>query len=59
MKLKLILIPLMFTAILVTGCGYKNAEECRMKEAQKCATKGCSYAAARYCAKEYPYKRDN
>ena len=57
MQLKLI--ALMFTAILVTGCGYKNAEECRMKEAQKCATKGCSYAAARYCAKEYPYKRDN
>jgi len=57
MKLKLI--ALMFTAILVTGCGYENREKCLMKETQKCTTQSCDIHARRYCEKEYPYKRDN
>jgi len=56
MKLKLI--ALMFTAILVTGCGYENAAECKMKESQKCATKQCSNLAYGYCYEKYN-KRDN
>ncbi len=56
MKLKLI--ALMFTAILVTGCGHENLAECRMKEMQKCQTERCAlHAEVDYCHFGYDYKK--
>ena len=51
MKLKIIV--LMFTAILVTGCGYEDRTECYLKESQKCATRECDWHAQQYCEKNY------
>ena len=55
MKLKLI--ALMFTAILVTGCGYENIAECEMKEMQKCQTEKCAHYVEYYCHYGYVYKK--
>ena len=51
------LLTLAFTIVFIVSCGYKDKNECMLKEQQKCDG-GCYAEAEQYCAIKHPSSRE-